>query len=137
DPSAPYRRDNAELGEMGADRIDDRGLLADEQMTGAVKHQASLLFGCFCWHEPHVGSGDRLANRFCVSHVVLLPFDVGLNVSRRHQSYGMAKCLQLARPMVRRGPSLDANQAWRKPLEERQHVATLQLAADYYLANDS
>jgi hypothetical protein len=36
---------------------------------------------------------------------------------------------------VRRGASLDANQAWRKPLEERQHVATLQLAADYYLAN--
>ena len=28
-----------------------------------------------------------------------------------------------------------SNQAWRKPLEERQHVATLQLAADYYLAN--
>jgi hypothetical protein len=43
--------------------------------------------------EPHVGSGDRLANRVCVSHVVLLPFDVGLKVSRRHQSYGMAKCL--------------------------------------------
>ena len=37
--------------------------------------------------------------------------------------------------MVRRGASLDANQAWRRALEERQHVATLQLAADYYLAN--
>jgi hypothetical protein len=27
--------------------------------------------GCLCWHEPHVGAGDRLANRLCVSHVVL------------------------------------------------------------------
>src|SRR5580704_13717109 len=87
-------------------------LLADEQMAGAVKHQAALLPGCLGWHEPHVGSGNRLANRFCVGHVILLPFDVGLHVSRLHQSYGMAKCLQLARPMVRRGAGLNANQAW-------------------------
>jgi hypothetical protein len=32
--------------------------------------------------------------------------------------------------MVRRGASLDANQAWRQLLKERQDVATLQLAAD-------
>jgi hypothetical protein len=46
----------------------------------------------------------------------------------------MAKCLQLARPMVRRGASLDADQAWWQLLKERQHVATLQLAADDHLA---
>jgi hypothetical protein len=46
----------------------------------------------------------------------------------------MAKCLQLARPMVRRGASLDANQAWWQLLKECQHVATLQLAADDHLA---
>src|SRR6202030_302927 len=104
-------------------------------MASTVKHQAALLFGILGWHEPHVGSGDRLANRFCVGHVILLPFDVGLNVSRRHQSYGMPKRLQLARPMVRRRTSLNANQAWRQFLEERQHVAPLQLASDYYLAD--
>ena len=37
--------------------------------------------------------------------------------------------------MVRRGASLDTNQAWRQLLKEPQHMATLQLAADYYLAN--
>jgi hypothetical protein len=47
----------------------------------------------------------------------------------------MAKCLQLARPMVRRGASLDAKQAWRQLLKERQHVATLQPAANYYPTN--
>ena len=52
-PFTPDRRDNAELGKMGPDRINHRGLLADEQMAGAVKHQAALLLGRLCWHEPH------------------------------------------------------------------------------------
>jgi hypothetical protein len=75
------------------------------------------------------------SQRFCISHVVLLPFDVGLNVSWWHQSHGMAKCLQLARPMVRRGAGLNANQAWWQLLKERQHVATLQLTTNDHLAN--
>src|ERR1035437_6273013 len=78
DPSTPDRRDNAELGKVSSDRVNHRGLLADEQMAGAVKHQAALLLRCLCWHEAHVGSGARFANSLCVSHVVLLPFDVGL-----------------------------------------------------------
>jgi hypothetical protein len=134
-PFAPDRRDNAELGEVRSDRIDQCGLVADEHMASAVKHQATLLLRRFSGHEPHVSPGDRLTNRLSVRHVVLLSFDVGLHVSWRHQSYGMAKCLQLARPMVRRGASLDANQAWRQLLKERQHVATLQLAANYYPTN--
>jgi hypothetical protein len=133
-PFTPDRRDNAELGEVRSDRIDHRGLLTDEQMACAVKHQAALLLGRLCWYEPHVGSGDRLANRFCVSHVVLLPLDVGLYVSRRHQSHGMAKRLEFARPVVRRGASLCANQAWWQLLEERQNRAPFQLAADDHRA---
>jgi hypothetical protein len=75
------------------------------------------------------------SQRFCISHVVLLPFDVGLNVSWWHQSHGMAKCLQLARPMVRRGAGLNANQAWWQLLKERQDVTTLQLTTNDHLAN--
>src|SRR5258708_6291240 len=81
---APDRGDNAELGEVRSDRINHRGLLAYEQMACAVKHQAALLLRCLCWHEPHVGSGDRLANRLSVGHVVLMPFDVGLYISWWH-----------------------------------------------------
>src|SRR5258706_15706459 len=73
DTFTPDRRDNAELGEVRSDRINHRGLLPDEQMACAVKHQTALLLRCLCWHEPHVGSGDRLANRLSVGHVVLLP----------------------------------------------------------------
>jgi hypothetical protein len=43
DPLTPDWRDNAELGEVRSDRINHRGLLADEQMAGAVKHQSALL----------------------------------------------------------------------------------------------
>src|SRR5664279_3467946 len=47
DPFTPDWRDNTELGEVRPDRIDHRGLLADEQMTSTVKHQAALLLRRF------------------------------------------------------------------------------------------
>src|SRR5271156_2110256 len=104
-------------------------------MARAVEHQAALLLGSLGCNEPHVGSGDRLADGLCVSGVILLPFDVRLHISRRHQPHGVAKCLQLTRPMMRRGAGLNADQAWRQLLEERQNVATLQLAPDDYIAS--
>ena len=106
---APCRVRHCRAG-RAADRINQRGLLADEEMAGSVKHQAALLLRCLCWHEPHAGSGDGLANRLRVSHVILLPFDIRLYVSWWHQTHGMAKCPELARPVVRRGASLDADQ---------------------------
>ena len=44
-PLAPDRRNNAQLGKVSSDRINHRGLLADEQMACAMKHQATLLLG--------------------------------------------------------------------------------------------
>ena len=55
DTFAPDRRDNAELGKVRSDRINHRGLLADEQMAGSVKlsgssvAQVSLLARTACW----------------------------------------------------------------------------------------
>ena len=62
---------------MGADRIDHRGLLADEQMARAMERQAALLLGCLGRDEPHIGPGDGLADRLRIRGIVLLPFDVG------------------------------------------------------------
>jgi hypothetical protein len=59
------RCDNAKLCKMGTDRIDHCGLLANEQMAGAMEHQAALLLGCLNRHEPHVCPGDRLADGPC------------------------------------------------------------------------
>jgi hypothetical protein len=48
DAFAPDRRDNAELGKVSPDRVNHRGLLTDEQMACAVKHQAALLLKRLC-----------------------------------------------------------------------------------------
>jgi hypothetical protein len=48
----------------------------------------------------------------------------------RHQPHRVTECPKLARPMVRRGTGLYANQARWQLLEERQDVPTLQLAAN-------
>jgi hypothetical protein len=94
-------------------------------MSRAVEHQATLLLWRLGWHKPHIRSADRLADRFCVSRIVLLPFDVGLHVGRRHQPHRVTERLQLARPMVRRSASLDTDQTWRQILKECQNGATL------------
>src|SRR2546430_10486263 len=44
-PFASDRRDNTKLGKVRPDRIDHSGLLANEQMARAMKHQAALLLG--------------------------------------------------------------------------------------------
>jgi hypothetical protein len=46
----------------------------------------------------------------------------------------MTECLEFARPMMRRGASLDANQAWRQLLKERQDRPPLQLTTDDHMA---
>src|SRR5262249_1129537 len=84
--------------------------------------------------EPHVGSGDRLADRFGVSGIVLLPLDVGLHVSRRHQPHRMPKRLQFARPMMRCRAGLHTNEARRHFLEERQDGATRQWTREEHVA---
>jgi hypothetical protein len=86
---APDRRNDAEFRKMGADRIDHCGLLTDEQMAGAVEHQAALLLERLSRHKPHVCSGDRFANGLSVGSIVLLTLDVGFHVGRRHQAHGV------------------------------------------------
>src|SRR5688572_28972014 len=98
---------------MRADRIDHRGLLPDKEMAGAMEHQAALLFGRLGRDESHVRPSDRLADCLGIGGVVLLPLDVGLHISRRHQANSMAERLELARPVMRRRTGLDTNQAWR------------------------
>ena len=95
-PFAPDRRDNAKLGKVRADRIDHCSLLADEQMARAVEHQTALLLGRLGGYEPHIGPGDRFTNGLGISGVILLPLDVRLHIGRRHQSYSVTQCPELA-----------------------------------------
>src|ERR1700738_3292516 len=67
--SAPDRGDNAELGKVSSDRIDDGRLLPDEQMACAMEHQAALLLGSLRRDEPHVCSRDRFADCLRVGRI--------------------------------------------------------------------
>jgi hypothetical protein len=72
-----------------------------------MQHQATLLFRRLGLDEPHIGPCDCFADGLRVSGIILLPLDVGLHIGRRHQTHGMAKRLELTRPMMRCGAGLD------------------------------
>ena len=67
---------------MGADGIDHRGLLADEQVTGTVQRQAALLLWRRGRDKPHVGPGDRLADRLGINSIILVPLHIRLHAGR-------------------------------------------------------
>jgi hypothetical protein len=91
---ATDRRDNAKLGKMRTDGVDQRGLLTNEQVPRAMKHQATLLLHRLGLNKPHVGSRHSLADCFSVGGIILLPLDVGSDIGRRHQAHAMPKRLQ-------------------------------------------
>src|SRR5499427_6504079 len=100
DTTAPNRCDDPELGQVHANGIDDGCLLANEQMARAMKRQTALLLGGLGRHKPHVWPRYGFANRFRVSRIVLMSFDVRLDVGRWHQPYGVTERLELARPIM-------------------------------------
>ena len=91
---APHRRDDAELGKMSTDRIDDGSLLANEEVPGAMERQAALLLRRLGGNEPHRRPPNGLADRLRVRSIVLLSLDVGLHVGCRHQAHRVAEELQ-------------------------------------------
>src|SRR5215475_10233691 len=100
DTTAPDRCDDPELGQVRTNGIDDGRLLANEQMPRAMKCQTALLLGGLGRHKPHVWPRYGFANRFRVSRIVLVSFDVRLDVGRWHQQYGVTERLELARPIM-------------------------------------
>src|SRR6266404_4890331 len=103
-------------------------------MPGAMKHQTALLLGRLGRHKSHVWPGDRFANRFRISRIILLSFDIGFHVGGRHQAHGVAQRLKFTRPIMRRRTGLDTNEARRQLLKERQHIPPLQLTANNNIA---
>jgi hypothetical protein len=70
-------------------------LLTDKEMPSAMKGQTALLLGRLGRYEPHVRSGDRFADRFCIGGIVLLSLDIRLHIGRWHQANGVAEGLKL------------------------------------------
>src|SRR5512139_2034554 len=134
DTLAPDRGNDSKLCEMGADHINHCGLLADEQMARTMEHQATLLLHRLGLDELHIGPGDGLADRLCVSRIVLLSLNVWLDVGRRHQAHPMPKRLQLPRPMMRRRAGLNTNKASWQLFKKGQQVTPFQLPPNDHLA---
>src|SRR5271169_1162520 len=102
-------------------------------MACSMKYHAALLLGRLGRHKPHVSPGDGFTDGLGIGGIVLVPLDVRLHVSRRHQPYRMAERLELPRPMVRRGAGLNTDQTRWQLLKKRQNVPTLYLATDDHL----
>jgi hypothetical protein len=62
DAVASDRRDDAKLGKMRANGIDDRVLLALEEMARTMEHEAALLFCRLGVDKPHVWPSNRFAD---------------------------------------------------------------------------
>ena len=58
DPIAapPLLKGTCKLGKIGADQIDDRNLLADEELARPVKHQIALLLDCLGRRTAYLAS---------------------------------------------------------------------------------
>ena len=74
------------------------------------------------------------ADRLGVGGIILLPFDIGLHIGRRHQLHGMTEGLQFARLIVGRCACLDADDTRRLLIEEGQNPSPLQLLTNDNLA---
>jgi hypothetical protein len=94
---------------MPAQGIHQHCALAYQPLPTSVQKHSGLLFSRLGWNEPHRRPRNRLADRFGIRSVVLVPFDVGLHVLRRHQPHLMAQRTQLPRPVMRRRTRLHPN----------------------------
>jgi hypothetical protein len=84
--------------------------------------------------SPNHAANYRLADRLRVGGIVLLPFDIGLDVARWHQPGIVAQLAQLPAPEMSRCTRLHTNQAARQFRKEVQHLGTLELALNHHLA---
>src|ERR1700757_4720966 len=78
---AAFRRDDAELGHMPADRVRQHRSLTNQKLPAAMQHQAGLLLFGLGRHEPHRRPRDRLADGSSVVGIVLVAFEIGLHVA--------------------------------------------------------
>ena len=86
-----------------------------------------MLLGAFRRRKAHRRTRHRLADRFRIRRVVLVPLDEGANVLRRDQPDLMAQRLYLTRPVVRTGAGFHADKTGWQSGEERQHLPAAQL----------
>jgi hypothetical protein len=71
-------RNEAELGKVGSESVDQLGALTDQKIPRSMQHEHGLLIGRFDRHEPHRWACQGLTNGSCVGSIALRPFDIAL-----------------------------------------------------------
>ena len=122
--SGPLRRNDADLGQVAAQAVQQLRSLRDQHLPRLVTHHRRLVLERAHADKPHRRPRHRLADRRRVRRVVLLPTNIGLYIGRRHHARIMAKLDQLARPVMRRPGGLKPHQAtWQRSEKLQQLVA--------------
>jgi hypothetical protein len=85
---------------MGAQRVDQLGLLGDQRLAHPVDCQGALLILGLDRHKAHARTMHRLADRLGIGLVVLVALHVRLDILRRHQAHRMAEPGDLSCPAV-------------------------------------
>jgi hypothetical protein len=111
-PFAALSDNDSELSKVSSDSARCHSSLADQQASRAMKHQEALVLDALDWNVPHIGTGNRFADRGRISGVVLGSSPhVGFYIGWRNQSHIVSEPPNPARPVVSGGAGLDADQA--------------------------
>lgn len=86
--------------------------------------QHSLLFGLFDSDKPHVGPGNRFADRLRIGGIRFTAFDIRLHKLRHHQFDDMSLRHELSGPKVSAATRFHANQTQRQIREEGRQLVT-------------
>jgi hypothetical protein len=77
-----FRRDDAKLSQMPADRIRQHRSLTDQKLPTAMQHQSRLLLFRFGRHKTHRWSRHRLADGGRIIGVIFVALETSLHVAR-------------------------------------------------------
>src|SRR6516225_10632030 len=131
---ATFCRDDAELGQMPADRVRQHRSLTNEKLPAAMQHQARLLLFGLRRHKSHRRPSDRLADGARIVGIVFAALEIDLHIARRHQPHRVTERLKLAAPMVSSRTSLNANKARRQRCEKLQYFRSAEPLPDHHRA---
>ena len=118
------------FGEMAAQRIDQLGSLAHEQVSGAEEHGTCLLLLGLHGDKPHGRPRCRFGDCRRIGGIVLLALHGRLHIGGRDQPHVMAQLADLADPAVGAGTSLHRNNAARLRCKEVQNARPRQFEAE-------
>jgi hypothetical protein len=133
-PARATSSDDAKLGEMTAQRIDQHRSLADQKVAHFVQHQNGLLVDGLDGDKTHRRPSYRLCDRLGIGGIGLAALHVWLDISWRHQSNRVPQPGQFPSPMMRGSASLHADKAAWQRSKEPQHLSSARLLAHQHLS---